>query len=203
MIKEATHHAMDVMAEAGKTEEEMMAKTALQPNAQAAVTTQKYCAAVFGDRRLTELAAELQSQTEAVSAGDLTRGEVMLTAQAHTLDVIFNKLAGMAIDARNLNQTDTYLKLALRAQGQSRTTWEAVSRIQNPAVNYLRQTNIAHNQQINNHAEPLPEPKPPPNELLEVSLHERMDTRAPSTSSRANQDMEALGSVNRTRDPRR
>ncbi|MFT7245380.1 MAG: hypothetical protein ACI82A_002748 [Candidatus Azotimanducaceae bacterium] len=138
----------------------MLAKTALRPTVQAAITAQRYIAADLGTRDLTELAAELQAQTKAVSEGDLSRGEAMLTSQPHTLDAVFNKMARMALSTNHLNQMESYMKLALRAQNQARTTWEAVSRLQNPAV-YLRQTNIAHNQQVNN------QPTKAQNELLE------------------------------------
>jgi hypothetical protein len=74
----------------------------------------------------------------------------MLTAQAHTLDAIFNSLAQRA--ALNMGEyiqaCETYLKLALRAQSQCRTTWEALATIKNPPVmGYVRQANIAHGPQ--------------------------------------------------------
>ena len=78
----------------------------------------------------------------------------MLTAQAHTLDAIFNCLAQRA--AVNMGEyidtVEAYLKLALRAQSQCRTTWEALSAIQNPPLaSYVKQANIAHgHQQVNN-----------------------------------------------------
>ena len=102
--------------------------------------------AVFGCRRLTE-------QTKVAIDGDLNRGEAMLTAQAHTLDAIFNCLAQRA--AVNMGEyidtVEAYLKLALRAQSQCRTTWEALSAIQNPPLaSYVKQANIAHgHQQVN------------------------------------------------------
>jgi hypothetical protein len=75
------------------------------------------------------------------------------------------------------DQMETCLKLALRAQNQTRTTWEAVSRLQNPAV-YMRQTNIAHNQQINN------KPDNPQNKLLEQQHGERLDFGTASAAGR-------------------
>ncbi len=38
-------------------------------------------------------ADELRKKSDAVSAGNMERGEAMLTAQAHTLDALFNALA--------------------------------------------------------------------------------------------------------------
>jgi hypothetical protein len=74
----------------------------------------------------------------------------MLTAQAHSLDAIFNKLAQRA--ALNMGEymqaCETYLKLALRAQSQCRATWETLSTIKNPPVmGYVKQANIAQGHQ--------------------------------------------------------
>ena len=90
--------------------------------------------------------------TRACSEGDLKRLEAMLTAQAHTLDAIFNNLARRAINTEDMNQLEPYLKLALRAQSQCRATWEALATIKNPPVmGYVRQANVAHGpQQVNN-----------------------------------------------------
>lgn len=177
-------------------DERAMARKVLRPTTQAAVTTEAYTVGTFGARDLTELAAELEAQTRAVSTGDLSRGEAMLTAQAHTLDAVFNKMARMALNTDCINQMETFLKLALRAQNQTRTTWEAVSRMQNPAV-YMRQTNIAHNQQINN------EPDNPRNKLLEQQYGERLDLGAASTAGRVDTTVEAVGAVHRPTNAKR
>ena len=73
------------------------------------------------------------------------------------MDAIFNNLAQRA--AMNMGEyldaTDTYLKLALRAQSQCRSTWEAVSTIKHPPMAGYMQANIAHGpQQVNNSPSP-------------------------------------------------
>lgn len=82
-------------------DERAMARKVLRPTTQAAVTTEAYTVGTFGARDLTELAAELEAQTRAVSTGDLSRGEAMLTAQAHTLDAVFNKMARHGLHQSN------------------------------------------------------------------------------------------------------
>jgi hypothetical protein len=62
------------------------------------------------------------------------RAVAMLTTQAHTLDAIFNNLARRAVNAKYLNNLDIFLKLALRAQSQCRSTWEALSATKNSPV---------------------------------------------------------------------
>ncbi len=138
---------------AGKTDEDRtvaIARTVLSPTVQAAFTLRE-CGRLYGRVELSGLVDALTEQVRASSEGNLKRAEAMLTAQAHTLDAIFNFLARLALNSENLDTLDRYLKLGLRAQSQCRTTWEAISAIQNPRMaGYVAQANIAHNQQINN-----------------------------------------------------
>ena len=96
-----------------------IARLALRPTVQAALTLKEYDKK-FGDLKLPVLIEALLEQTKASNNGELSRAEAMMTTQAHTLDAIFNNLARRAINADYLNQVDTYLKLALRAQSQCR-----------------------------------------------------------------------------------
>ena len=99
----------------------------------------------------------LGEQTKSVTSGNLKHVEVMLVAQAHTLDAIFNNLARRAINAEYMETLDRYLKLAFRAQSQCRATWETLSTVKNPPmVGYVKQANIAHgHQQVNISAGPV------------------------------------------------
>jgi hypothetical protein len=78
----------------------------------------------------------------------------MLSAQAHTLDAMFNTLAqkaSKAMSSGNVPSTEAYLRMALKAQSQCRTTLEAPAEIKAPrAVAFIRQANIAEKQQVNN-----------------------------------------------------
>ena len=117
-------------------DEKLSAQTILRPTVQAASTLQQYGKAKYGDLDLMGLVAALSDQTNATNESDLSRGEAMLTTQAHTLDAIFNNLAQRA--ALNMGEymeaCEKYLKLALRAQSQCRATWEALATIKNPPV---------------------------------------------------------------------
>jgi hypothetical protein len=164
----------------------------------------------YSDLDFVGLIDALSEQVELANSGNLCRSGGMLVAQAHTLDTIFNNLAQRA--ALNLGvcieATETYLKLALRAQSQCRATWEAVSAIQNPPLaGYVRQANIAHGpQQVNNGPTPEAETSRtgksinPPNELLEKKDGERLDIRATSTPGKTDQDVATVGEVDRTKD---
>ncbi len=186
---------LDVPALPDVSKEETLAKTALRPTTQAAVTLQLYDKQFLGELDLMSLVDGLSTQVKATIDGDLGRAEAMLTAQAHTLDAIFNNLARRAISAEYLSQLEAYLKLSLRAQSQCRSTWEAVSAIQNPPITYVKQANIAQLQQVNN-ATPAGENKNSQNELLENQHGERLDTTTTGTTIEANPAMAALEEVN-------
>ncbi len=145
-------------------------------------------------------------QTKAVQDGDLRRGEAMLTAQAHTLDAIFNNLAQLAINSNYMDKLDCYLKLALRAQSQCRATWESLATIKNPpVVGYIRQANIAHgHQQVNNEQVALNEaPRAGEkqnlqNKLLEKKDGKRLDTSTAGAAIGADQAMATMGAIDWT-----
>jgi len=184
-----------------------MAQAVLRPTVQAAVTLKAYSKS-FGDLELNGLIAALVEQTKTSKDGDLGRAGAMLTVQAHTLDAIFNNLAKCAINAEYMNNLDTFLKLALRAQSQCRSTWESLAMIKNPPVmGYVRQANIAHGPQQVNNASTAPEDasrtrenKNPQNKLMEKKDGERLDTRAKSKTGKADPEMATLGEIDRTED---
>ena len=129
-----------------------------------------------------------------------------MTAQAHTLDAIFNNLARRAINAEYMNNLDAYLKFALRAQSQCRATWEALSAIKNPLVaGYVHQANIAHGpQQVNNGTsedEPRAREKSvSENKLMEQKDCERLDTGTTGKAGKADPAMATLGEVDGAED---
>ena len=179
--------------------EKRQAKAALKPSVGAAIVTDAFNLPGMPALDLVELMAELDSQVGATSSGDLSRPEAMLTAQAHTLNAIFNR---MAMAARSnfdkpLETADVCMKLALRAQSQCRATLETLASIKNPPVVYAKQANIAHGpQQVNNGAvATTAEAAPTPiqaretgdrrNKLLEASRNgQRMDAGAKSKAGR-------------------
>lgn len=118
--------------------------------------------------------ALLQAQREqfltVVEGNDLKPVEGMLLAQAVTLNAIFADLAGRA--ALNIGTypevVERYMRLALKAQSQSRATLETLAEVKNPLrFAYVRQANIANGpQQVNNGEATRAESRMPPNELV-------------------------------------
>ncbi len=196
----------------GKPDEDQaitIAHAVLRPTVQAAVTLKEYGKS-YGDLDLSGLIDSLTEQTRASSSGDLKRAVGMLTAQAHTLDAIFNNLAQRAINAEYLDNFERYLKLALRAQSQSRATWEALATIKNPPMmGYVKQANIAQGpQQVNNtsardsasRARENPNLK---NKVLEAKNGERLDTGTACTTGRADPAMATVGEIDGAEDRNR
>ena len=207
--KKANPNELRLAKKEGVEEALSMARAVLLPTIQSASTLKMY-EKKFGDIGLTELVEALTEQTSLAIDGDISRAEAMLTTQAHTLDAIFNNLAQRA--AMNMGEyldaTETYLKLALRAQSQCRSTWESLSTIKNPPVaGYVKQANIAHGpQQVNNSSVPeamasrTGEKENPQNKLLEEKDGQRLDAGTTGTAGRTDQDMATVGSVDRAKD---
>ena len=128
----------------------------------------------------------------------------LLMAQALALNSIFTKLAMQAaqVDERDPRKLETYTRLALKAQSQSRATLEALVAVGNPPVLFAQQANVAFGpQQVVNNGATLatntPHPaqnQTAPNEQLVDSTHERtqMDTGATPATGREDPSMELL-----------
>ena len=83
---------LTTQAKPGDDEARVFAETALHPTVQAATSLQQYGAGNFRELDLFGLVGALSAQTNAVTNGDLSRAEVMLTSQAATLDAIFHNI---------------------------------------------------------------------------------------------------------------
>ena len=209
MAKNSKSNELRLPLEEGASEALSMARSVLQPTVQAATSLIRF-ENKFGDLDLTSLVEALTEQTSLAIDGDMSRAEAMLATQAHTLDAIFNNLAQRA--ALNMGEyidtVDTYLKLALRAQSQCRSTWEALSAIKNPPLaGYVKQANIAHgHQQVNNGpvdkaaTSRTGEKENAQNKLLEAKDGKRLDTGTARTASGINQDMETVETIDRPKD---
>jgi hypothetical protein len=109
-----------------------------------------------------------------------------------------------------MDATETYLRLALKAQGQCRATLETLAVIKNPQpVAFVRQANIAHGpQQVNNRSFQLEESSRAretgirQNKLLEEH-GERLDLKTAAAASETDSSLEAVGAVHRPKDSSR
>ena len=174
-----------------------LAQAFLTPSLQAATTTQRFTDYAGDKPSIGAIVSELRSQIKTAQDGELGRSEAMLVAQAHSLDAIFNHLARRSINAELMDHFDRFLKLALRAQSQCRSTIEALSEMKNPQhIAFVKQANIAQNQQVNNGSR-AEENKTKQNELLEKADGERLDFGTTGAAGNANPAMATVEEIDR------
>ena len=202
-------NTLNVESDGKKNMPRIRAEVALTPEVLNASTARKYVASVTGELEFTELVAVMREKTAQVKAGDLSGLEATLTAQAVLLDGIFNEMARRAAlnMAEHLNATEIYLRLALKAQSQCRTSIEALAEIKNPRpVAFVKQANIAHGpQQVNNGVQSA---KPHAHENNSIQSNELSggsnellpDTSASALAGRVNPQLETVGAIDRATD---
>lgn len=108
---------------------------------------------MIGEVGLTESVKAIRTTLDDVSAGSTQPSEVVLYSQAQALNAIFAEMARRASlnMGQHIDAFETYMRLALKAQGQCRATLETLAAIKNPPVVFAKQANIAHgHQQVNN-----------------------------------------------------
>lgn len=109
---------------------------------------------MLGELDLTECMAALIAETDRTRTGNLAGLEAILAAQTVTLNAMFTQMAHQAAKMTVVAQIDLFTRLALKAQGQCRTTVETLALIKGgPRTVFARQANIASGpQQVNNAA---------------------------------------------------
>lgn len=180
------------------------ARAMSQPEVRAAATIQEFDS---DSLNVNSLVNELREQVAEVQAGNMKRPEAMLVAQAHTLDALFSNLSRRShasSSAGYLDAADRYMRLALKAQAQCRTTVEALAEIKNPRpVAFVKQANISHGHQQVNNGVPAANPLAHGNNSIQSNElsgagHELLpDTRASQAASQIDTPVEALAEINR------
>jgi hypothetical protein len=129
------------------------AQLSTSPSGNATAVIKSFCN-TFGEQDSQAIFSTLATSLKKSLDGDSKTIETMLIAQAHSLQSIFSMLAQQATAQKSTSKMETYLRLALKAQTQCRTTLEAVSNLKKPSAIYANQANISHgHQQVNNSAE--------------------------------------------------
>jgi len=211
--KPPTLRELTVTATEGKTPEQTIALVLLDPVVIAGCFLADQNKNNGPNVDIQAFVEELRRHAAIVRGGDLSRGEEMLTAQAHSLNSLFYSLANRAAANSKegyLTAAESYMKLAMRAQAQCRSTWEAIAEIKNPRqVAFVKQTNMGNNVQVNNGNGPTELPSRTEktqieqNKLLEATNGERLDTRTKGAPGRVNPELESVGAINGTANPQR
>jgi hypothetical protein len=122
---------LNVQLEPGKSKERQLADVGLSPIAQGMATARLFTKPSFGELSMEGLMESLADHVTATKRGDLTSQKAMLACQAVALNTIFTEMARRA--AANMGEyleaTERYMRLALKAQAQSRATVEALERL--------------------------------------------------------------------------
>ena len=187
----------------GETEAAAVARQVINPAVRSVMTIADYPGPI-GMPKINEALDALSAKIDAVKGGDMQGADEMLVSQAVALDALFHSLARRSLLNSNggfLGASESYMRLALKAQSQARATWESLSKIKNPmGATFVRQANIANGpQQVNNGCEPsrTGNIESKQNELLEHEHGERLDTGAKGAAGGSHPTVEAVGTIHR------
>lgn len=212
MTNTQTRPNLNVALGKDETKEQKRARLTARGVAGNAMLTAQFSApcGLANDGELTELYNELNSTIQRTRDGGTAQADELLTAQAVSLNMMFVELGRRA--ALNLSEypkaAETYMRLALKAQSQCRTTLESLAEIRNPRpVAFVKQANIANGpQQVNNgetvyqaeYEGPRAEAENGQTKLLEENANvTRLDARAAGKAGRGDTPLEALGAIDR------
>lgn len=193
--------------------EEAKARAAMSPVYTGSLTARRF-ASLEEELDTNAAVAAVYAVIERVRSNEMHDMENILVAQAIALNCVFTQMAGRASANMNTNleKTEAFMRMALRAQANCRATIETLAEVKNPrTTNFVRQQNNAHQQQVNNGVSMTESAARAPaskktnvrNELLEVQDGERLDTRAESTTGGADQNVATVEQVHRAKDTRR
>ena len=142
----------------------------------------------------------LRNQSMAANNNDLSQAEGMLTNQAVSLQGLFVRMIEKAFQQNHPPHFEVLMKLALKAQSQSRATIETLSAIKNPPTVFAQQANIAHgHQQVNNDnhtASHARENQKQQNELLK-DTNATVDSGRTITAISTDQELATVEAINR------
>lgn len=131
-----------------ETAEFATARSILAPHFRHAVTASQIHKAQFGSMEgapgYGDYADAIRAKGEQAAKGDLAFASRMLAAQAVTLDNIFTEMARrMALNmGEYLGATETYARIAMKAQAQSRATLEALTKLHQPREQTVRHVHV-------------------------------------------------------------
>ena len=131
-----------------ENEHKAMARAIIGPSFRHGQTTAQLLKANLGDTAiapgLADYAEALAEKAKAAARGDLTCASQMLASQAMTLDGIFTEMARrMALNmGEYLGATETYARIALKAQANSRATLEALAKLHQPREQTVRHVHV-------------------------------------------------------------
>lgn len=191
-----TAKALKVPIAPGEKESDLLSKVLLRPEVHAA----GLIGSIEDGADINALVTELMNQVEAVTKGDMKSVEGMLVSQAYTLNEMFTILSKRAFlnFGKYMDAGERYLRLAMKAQSQCRSTIETLAEMKNPRpIAFVKQANIAHGHQQVNNGSSRGENETRQNKLSETNNELPPNPGAPALESRVNPPLETLGKIDR------
>jgi hypothetical protein len=140
--------SLPVRKEPGETEALSTARVVMESNFRHGLTVAQVLKVPFGSADFTvgigDYADAIAEKAAAAQKGDLRFASRMLAAQAVTLDTIFGEMARrMALNMGDyLGATETYGRIAMKAQAQSRAALETLAKLHQPREQTVRHVHV-------------------------------------------------------------
>jgi hypothetical protein len=188
---------------ADKAEADKQTAHAMMSGQCGAAVVQAYLTYVNSGSNLTALDEVARAMGKRVAADDFSDLERMLLSQATALQAMFTDLALRSRRMDLAAHVQMTTALALKCATGSRQAITALAELRMPkSVLFAKQANVTNGpQQVNNGVMTAPPAsrtatiQERPNELLEATHGNCLDTRAPSTASRADSVMATVGTI--------
>lgn len=152
--KNKAPNVLEVTERPDVSKERLVAEAAFRASTLNANTGRQFAASIVGELTLMDsIAVFREIQKKVVDNNNIGPLEHLLTSQALALNSIFNSLAIRAKEniGHYPEAVERYMKLALKAQAQCRSTIEAINEIKNPSsATFVKQANIGNAVQVNN-----------------------------------------------------
>ena len=153
--KNKAPNVLEVTERPEVSKERLVAELAFKASTLNANTGRQFAASIVGELTLMDSIAVFREIQNKVVVNNNTKPlEHLLTSQALALNSIFNSLAIRAKEniGHYPETVERYMKLALKAQSQCRSTIEAINEIKNQssAPTFVKQANIGNAVQVNN-----------------------------------------------------
>jgi hypothetical protein len=145
------HLVVTVAKDDGRTNEQRIVDVTLAPSVNAALMVQDLTHR-SNSLDLPALSWYFKNAGVVAAGGNLEQLQEMLAVQARALDLIFIDFARRAANAQTTERQDAFLKIAMKAQAQSRNTVESLAVIQHGPAIFAKQANVNRGgqQQVNN-----------------------------------------------------
>jgi hypothetical protein len=131
-----------------ETDSQTLARTLLEPHVRHGALSAAFASKSLGENDgltdLNDIVRFFEDATERAEGGDLKLASRLLASQALTLDSIFTELTRRS--AANLGEYPTaaerYMRLALKAQTNCRTTLDALGRLHQPREQTVKHVHV-------------------------------------------------------------